>query len=73
MAITEATTEDWVDFWENEDVAPATVTMKVADLNKMRDDLKEQIAVAFAIWEMSQFEEDAICGMIDETFDEVLS
>ena len=46
MAITEATTEDWVDFWENEDVAPATVTMTVADLNKMRDELKEQVAIA---------------------------
>ena len=29
MTISEATTEDWVDFWENEDVAPATVTMTV--------------------------------------------
>ena len=73
MTISEATTEDWIDFWQNEDVAPATVTMKVADLNKMRDDLKEQVAIAFCVWDMGQFEEDAICGMIDETFDEVLS
>ena len=73
MTISEATTEDWVDFWENEDVAPATVTMKVADLNKMRDELTAQVAIAFCVCDMGQFEEDAICGMIDETFDEVLS
>ena len=71
MPITQATNQDWIDFWEGEDITEHTVP--VDRLAKLRDDLKEQVAIAFCVWDMGQFEEDAICGMIDETFDEVLS
>ena len=53
MDITEATTEDWVDFWENEDVESCNCYHDGGpDLNKMRDDLKEQVAIAFCVWDM---------------------
>ena len=71
MIITETTTEDWVDFWENEDTVEHTVP--ISQLAKLRDELKEQIAVAFWIWDLGEFEEDAVCGMIDEAFDEVIN
>ena len=71
MAITEATNQDWVDFWEGEDITEHAVP--IDRLAKLRDELKEQIAVAFSIWDMGEFEENAICGMIDEAFDEVIN
>ena len=71
MIITETTTEDWVDFWENEDIVEHTVP--ISQLAKLRDELKEQIAIAFCIWDLGEFEEDAVCGMIDEAFDEVIN
>ena len=71
MIITETTTEDGVDFWENEDTIEHTVP--ISQLAKLRDELKEQIAIAFCIWDFDEFEEDAVCGMIDEAFDEVIN
>ena len=54
MAITEATNQDWIDFWEGEDITEHAVP--VNRLAKLRDELKEQIAVAFCVWDMGEFE-----------------
>ena len=67
--ITEATTADWVDFWENE--MPTTVEMNQDQITAMltvSENIQEQIEIAGELWEMSDFEITALCGIVADAF-----
>ena len=65
--VTEATSQDWTDFWENS--MPTTVeSLTVDQARQLRDEIIEQVEVAFAIWGDYEFEERAICGIINDAF-----
>ena len=71
MTITDATAADWVDFWENE--MPSTVEMnqeQIAAMLSVSEQIQEQIEIAGELWEMSDFEVTALCGMVADAFAE---
>jgi len=71
MTITNATSADWVDFWENE--MPSTVEMnqeQIAAMLSVSEQIQEQIEIAGELWEMSDFEVTALCGMVSDAFAE---
>ena len=69
MTITTATSADWVDFWENE--MPATVDMNQEQITAMlsvSEQIQEQIEIAGELWELSDFEVTALCGIVADAF-----
>ena len=71
MTITTATSADWVDFWENE--MPSNVEMnqeQIAAMLSVSEQIQEQIEVVGELWEMSDFEVTALCGMVADAFAE---
>ena len=69
MTVTAATTADWVDFWENE--MPSNVEMNQEQITAMLsvcEQIQEQIEIAGELWEMSDFEVTALCGMVADAF-----
>ena len=71
MTITTATSTDWVDFWENE--MPATVEMNQEQITAMlsvSEQIQEQIEIAGELWELSDFEVNALCGIVADAFAE---
>ena len=71
MTITTATSADWVDFWENE--MPATVDMNQEQITAMlsvSEQIQEQIEIAGELWELSDFEVTALCGIVADAFAE---
>ena len=71
MSITAATSADWVDFWENE--MPATVEMNQEQITAMlsvSEQIQEQIEIAGELWELSDFEVTALCGIVADGFAE---
>ena len=71
MSITAATSADWVDFWENE--MPATVDMNQEQITAMlsvSEQIQEQIEIAGELWELSDFEVTALCGIVADAFAE---
>lgn len=69
MPITAATTTDWVDFWENE--MPSNVKMnqdQIAAMLTVSENIQEQIEIAGELWEMSDFEITALCGIVADAF-----
>ena len=71
MTVTDATTADWVDFWENK--MPTTVEMnqdQIAAMLTVSENIQEQIEIAGELWEMSDFEVTALCGIVADAFAE---
>ena len=71
MTITNATSADWVDFWENE--MPVTVDMNQEQITAMlsvSENIQEMIEVAGELWELSDFEVNALCGIVADAFAE---
>ena len=71
MTITTATSADWVDFWENE--MPTTVDMNQEQITAMlsvSEQIQEQIEIAGELWELSDFEVTALCGIVADAFAE---
>ena len=69
MTIIAATSSDWVDFWENE--MPTTVEMnqdQIAAMLTVSENIQEQIEIAGELWEMSDFEVTALCGIVADAF-----
>ena len=69
MTITDATSADWADFWENE--MPVTVEMnqeQIAAMLSVSEQIQEQIEIAGELWEMSDFEVTALCGIVADAF-----
>ena len=71
MSITEATPSDWIDFWENE--MSDTVSFNQEQLTallSLSEQIQETIQVAAELWDMSDFEENALCGIVADAFAE---
>ena len=71
MTVTVATTADWVDFWENEmTIEPDMNQDQIAAMLTVCENIQEQIEIAGELWEMSDFEVTALCGIVADAFAE---
>ena len=71
MTITEATPNDWTDFWENEmPNSPSFNQEQLTALLSLSEQIQETIQVAAELWDMSDFEENALCGIVADAFAE---
>ena len=71
MTITAATSADWVDFWENEMTNDVQMNQEqIAAMLSVSEQIQEQIEVVGELWEMSDFEVTALCGMVADAFAE---
>ena len=71
MTIPAAISADWFAFWENE--MPATVEMNQEQITAMlsvSEQIQEQIEIAGELWDLSDFEVNALCGMVADAFAE---
>ena len=69
--ITEATPNDWTDFWENEmPPTPSFNQEQLTALLSLSAQIQENIQVAAELWEMSDFEENALCSIVADAFAE---
>ena len=71
MTITDATAADWADFWENE--MPVTVEMnqeQILAMLSVSENIQEMIELAGDLWELSDFEVTALCGIVADAFAE---
>lgn len=69
MSITTATSADWADFWENQ--LSSAITMNQEQLTKMltiSENIQEMIEIAGELWELSDFEVTALCGIVADAF-----
>ena len=69
--ITNATSADWIDFWENQ--MTETVDMNQEQITAMlsvSEQIQEQIEIAGELWDMTDFEVTALCGMVADAFAE---
>ena len=71
MTITAATTADWVDFWENEMTSSVDVNQdQITAMLTVSENIQEQIEIAGELWGMSDFEVNALCGIVADAFAE---
>ncbi len=71
MTITEATPKDWQDFWENEmPTSPSFNQEQLTALLSLSEEIQETIQIAAELWDMSDFEENALCGIVADAFAE---
>ena len=71
MTVTVATTADWVDFWENEMTSSVDMNQdQIAAMLTVCENIQEGIEVAGELWEMSDFEVTALCGIVADAFAE---
>lgn len=71
MTITAATSADWVDFWENELTIETDMNQEqITAMLSVCEQIQEQIEIAGELWEMSDFEVTALCGMVADAFAE---
>jgi len=70
MKFPTALSSDWIDFWENELTSKET-QMNQEQLTKMltiSENIQEAIEVAGELWELSDFEVNALCGIVADAF-----
>lgn len=71
MTVTAATTADWVDFWENELTVVSDMNQEqIATMLSISESIQEQIDIAGELWGMSDFEVNALCGIVADAFAE---
>ena len=71
MTITPATTADWVDFWENEMTSSADMNQdQITAMLTVSENIQEQIEIAGELWGLSDFEVNALCGIVADAFAE---
>ena len=69
MTITAATTADWVDFWENELTIESDMNQdQITAMLTVCENIQEQIEIAGELWGMSDFEVNALCGIVADAF-----
>ena len=69
MTVTAATTADWVDFWENELTIESDMNQdQITSMLTVCENIQEQIEIAGELWEMSDFEITALCGIVADAF-----
>ena len=71
MTITAATSADWVDFWENELTVVSDMNQdQITTMLTVCENIQEQIEIAGELWSMSDFEVNALCGIVADAFAE---
>ena len=71
MTVTAATTADWVDFWENEMTSSVDMNQEqITAMLTVSENIQEQIEIVGELWEMSDFEVNALCGLVADAFAE---
>mgnify|MGYP003146317940 CR=1 FL=1 len=71
MTITAATTADWIDFWENEMTTKVEMNQEqLLAMLSVSENIQEMIEVAGELWELSDFEVNALCGIVSDAFAE---
>ena len=71
MTITAATSADWIDFWENEMTTKVEMNQEqLLAMLSVSENIQEQIEVAGELWELSDFEVNALCGIVADAFAE---
>jgi len=71
MTITAATSADWVDFWENElTIKPNMNQEQITEMLTISENIQEQIEIAGELWDLSDFEVTALCGIVADAFAE---
>ena len=71
MTITAATPADWVDFWENELTIESDMDQdQITAMLTVCENIQEQIEIAGELWGMSDFEVNALCGIVADAFAE---
>ena len=69
MTITAATPADWVDFWENELTIESDMDQdQITAMLTVSENIQEQIEIAGELWGMSDFEVNALCGIVADAF-----
>ena len=69
MTITAATSADWVDFWENELTVESDMNQdQITSMLTVCENIQEQIEIAGELWELSDFEVTALCGIVADAF-----
>jgi hypothetical protein len=69
MTITAATSADWVDFWENELTVVSDMNQdQITAMLTVSENIQEQIEIAGELWGMSDFEVNALCGIVADAF-----
>ena len=71
MTITDATSADWIDFWENEMTTKVEMNQEqLLAMLSVSENIQEMIEVAGELWELSDFEVNALCGIVSDAFAE---
>ena len=71
MTITAATSADWVDFWENELTIKTDMNQEqITAMLSVSEQIQEGIEIAGELWELSDFEVTALCGIVADAFAE---
>jgi hypothetical protein len=69
MTITAATSADWVDFWENELTIKTDMNQEqITAMLSVSEQIQEQIEIAGELWDLSDFEVTALCGIVADAF-----
>ena len=69
--ITNATSADWIDFWENEMTSSVDMNQEqITAMLSVSEQIQEQIEIAGELWDMTDFEVTALCGIVADAFAE---
>ena len=71
MTVTEATQQDWTNFWEESPMATIQIqeTLTINEARSLRDEIIEQIEIAFAVWgDEDCFEQTALTALVADSF-----
>ena len=71
MTVTEATQQDWTNFWEESPMATIQIqeTLTINEARSLRDEIIEQIEIAFAVWgDEDCFEQNALTALVADSF-----
>ena len=71
MTVTEATQQDWTNFWEESPMQTIQIqeTITVDEARSLRDEIIEQIEIAFAVWgDEDCFEQTALTALVADSF-----
>ena len=71
MTVTEATQQDWTNFWEETPMATIQIqeTLTINEARSLRDEIIEQIEIAFAVWgDEDCFEQTALTALVADSF-----
>ena len=71
MTVSEATQQDWTNFWEETPMATIQIqeTLTINEARSLRDEIIEQIEIAFAVWgDEDCFEQTALTALVADSF-----